>query len=729
MRKTFHSVLVGSFLFLVPRAGEDGATPQTGTFGQTAPQSGDVRMIDAVPHQDDHGGTLQQLVCAAGSKAGFALLWSDHREGMTGLYLGRYDHDGHIREPERPIHQPYAGRRLQPGLTMDPEGGGVALWTADYLNVPILYAHAYDAEGRWQASDQPLTEVPQQMHEASERAHGVQLPSAAALEGGGFAVAWTLRGALLWADLKRDGTRRGEPQRLNPREQQADPGVQLCGAGKKDPLAIWHADGRLWSLSLGTPKAQGHDLGAGTLVRSVASADGGAWILVSGDKGSAVRRLRADGRPEGEAIPVCEPAEQALDIAVLGSSLAVLVQSEGAKAAEAPGRGRGGRTQAVTAGARFQLRMIEAGRAGSVQPIEFLSDKAKIVGTPLVVSDGARLLLAWTDVREGDPDVYARLVAPGAEMVLLPEFRANTDRASADQLSYRLDALGTAGIVTWIDKRDGAPRAYGRRIAAPGSFAGDEFPLSAAEPKVAPGPVAPALRPDGSCAFLWAESNGALRLALQDPAGKLQGEARVLETEGAHEGAIEALPADQGWLCTWVGSEPAIWCLHVDPQGQPVGKKQRLSRESAAPLANVSLCFLGGRRFVLALEAERALRGLRRQSAGGRARVRGFAAPPGLGPRARAGRQRGLRDGLDLRIRGRRVARRGRALPRRPGAHDGAAALDQPDDQRAGQPGRRAPRGRHLGGRLGGRHLRLRQHLCAADREGRTPRRADRPDQ
>lgn len=603
MRNPFQPLLLGSFLLLLPPTAEDGATPQTGTFGQIAPQSGDVRLVDAVAHQDDHGGTLQQLVCAAGSKAGFSLLWSDHREGMTGLYLGRFDHEGHIREPERPIHQPYAGRRLQPGLSMDADGDGIALWTCDYLNVPVLYARSYEGSGNWRATDQALTEVPEQMHEASERQRGVQLPSAAPIEGGGFAVAWTIRGALMWAEVKRDGSRRAEPQRLNPRDQQADAGVQLCGpGGKKDPLAIWHANERLWSLSLGAPKAAAHDLGAGTLVRSVATEDGGAWILVHGDKGTSVRRLRAEGKPEGEAITVCDTTEQALDVAVLGSKLAVLVQSEGAKPAEAPARGRGGRTQVAAAGARFELRLIEAGKPAGAG-IEFLSDKAKLVGTPLVASDGARLLVAWTDSREGDPDVFGRLVTPGGEPALGPEFRANTDRASADQTTYRLDANGSAGVVTWIDKRDGAPRAYARRIAAPGSFAGDEFALTAADPKLAPGGVAPALRPDGTCAFLWADSSGALRLALQDPSGTMIGEPRVLETEGAREATITTLPADTGWLCAWIGPEPAVWALRVDLKGEPAGKKQRLS-ESPGKLGNLVCCALGGRRLVLAWDAD-----------------------------------------------------------------------------------------------------------------------------
>jgi hypothetical protein len=600
MCKSFHPVLLGTLLLTVPPLADDGSTAQTGTFGQIAPQSADVRLADAIPHQDDHGGTLQQLVCAAGSKAGFALLWRDLREGMMGLYLGRFDHDAHMREPEHPVHQPYAGRRLQPGLCLDAEGGGVALWTADFLNVPVLYAHVYDPRGQWQGPDQALTETPQQMHERSERTSGVQLPAAAPFDEGRWAVAWTMRGALMWAEVKRDGTGHGEAQRLNPREQQADPGVQLCGAGKKSPLAVWHADGRLWSLSLGTPKAAPHDLGPGTLIRSVAADDGGAWILLAGEKGSSARRLHADGRPDGEALAVCEGGEQALDIALLGSSLAVLVQTQGANAGETPGRGRGGRTQPAAAGARFQLRMFDGAHSGHAQPIDFLSDKAKIAGTPLVASDGARLLLAWTDTREGDADVYARLVAPGAENALGPEFRANTDRASADQGSYRVDASGSAGVVTWIDKRDSAPRAYARRIAAPGSFQGDEFVLPGQDPKAAPGAVAPALRPDGSCAFLWSESSGALRLAVRDPAGKPLGETLVLVPEGAHDCAIAALPAEQGWLCAWTGSEPAVWALRVDPAGQPVGGKQRLSRESATPLNNLSVCFLGGRRLAVA---------------------------------------------------------------------------------------------------------------------------------
>jgi hypothetical protein len=598
MRKSFHTLLIGTFFCTLPPLAEDGASPQTGTFGQIAPQSADVRLIDAVPHQDDHGGTLQQLVCAAGSKAGFELLWRDHREGMMGLYLGRFDKEGKIREPERPIHQPYAGRRLQPALSVDAQGAGVALWTADYLNVPILYVRSSDEKGEFQGTDQPLTEVPQAMHDPGERGRGVQLPSAAPLEGGGFAVAWTLRGALQWVEVKRDGTHPGEAQRLNPREQQAEPGVQLCGGGKKLPLAVWPAAGHLWSLPLRS-KSPPHDLGAGNLVRSVPAEDGGAWLLLASEQGSSLRRLHADGRPEGEPIALTAPGEQALDCAPLGPNLAVIVQTKGANAGETPGRGRGGRTQPTTASARFLLRCVDPAHPGEAKSIDFLSDKAKLVGTPLVASDGTRLLLAWTDTREGDADVFARIATPGAEPELGPEFRANTDRASADQINYRIDAAGERAVVTWVDKRDNPPHAYGRRLGSPGSFQGDEFLLPGQDPQAAAGPVAPAFRPDGSCAFLWTESGGALRLALQDAAGKPIGETSAL-AEGARDCAIVALPADLGWMCAWLGSEPAAWSLRLDPKGKPIGERQRLSRESALQLGNLALTSLGGRRLAAA---------------------------------------------------------------------------------------------------------------------------------
>ncbi len=603
MCKSFSVLLFGISLVALPPQSTDGTTPQSGTFGQVAPQSADVRLPDALPHQDDHGGSLQQLVCAAGSKSGFTLLWRDLREGMFGLYLGRFDSEGHIREPERPIHQPYSGRRLQPGLCMDPEGAGVTLWTADFLNAPVLYAHAFDAEGRWQSSDQALTEVPKKMRDAAERAHGVQLPAAAPLPGGGFAVAWTIRGALVWAEVKHDGSFTGEGQRLNPAAQQADPGVQLCGDGKHAPLALWQAEGRLWSQQLGSLKTAPNDIGTGAMVHCVAAPEGGAWMLLGGDKGGSVRQLQSEGRPEGDPIAVCQAGEQALDIAVLGSKVAVLVQTQGAAAGETPGRGRGGRTQTASAGARFQVRLLDPGHPGPAQAFDFLSDKAKLTGTPLVASDGTRLLLAWTDTREGDPDVYARLVTPGSENALGAEFRANTDRASADQMSYRVDGLGSNGVVTWVDKRDAAPRVYGRRIAAPGSFGGDEFLLPGQDPAAASGPAAPALRADGSCAFLWSESTGALRLAVQDPAGKPSGETIVLAPAGARDCAILALPAEQGWLCAWVGSEPAVWTLHIDPKGQPAGEKHRLSSESAAPLNNLSMVQVAGRRIAVAWDA------------------------------------------------------------------------------------------------------------------------------
>ncbi|MBK7641553.1 MAG: hypothetical protein IPJ19_00660 [Planctomycetes bacterium] len=600
MGTLLHTLGLGSLLAAVPLLSEDGATPHTGVLGQVAPQSADVRLLDAVPHQDDHGGTLQQLVCAAGSKAGFTLLWRDHREGMMGLYLGHYGHEGELLAPEGPIHQAYASRRLQPALCEDAQGAGIALWVADVLNLPVLYGHSFDAKGQWLGSDQTLSEVPQAPHDPSERTRGVQLPSAAPLEGGGFAVAWTMRGAVWCTEIGPDGMRRGEPRRLNPREQAAEAGVQLCGTGAKNPLAVWQAQGRLWSLPLRATRAAPRDLGPGKLVRSMSEDDGSAWLLLASEQGSLARRLREDGSPDGEAFAVCGAGEQALDFASLGSRLAVVVQTQGAKLSETPGRGRGGRTSPTSAGASFVLRIVDPAQSARAPSIDFLSAQARISGTPLVAFDGRRLLLAWTDTREGDPDIYARLVTPAAEPALGPDLRANTDRASADQLRYRIDAQASTGIVAWIDRRDSLPRAYARRIAAPGSFTGDEFPVPGLSEGASAAAVVPCFGPQGSCAYLCEEVGGALRVAVQDASGKLLGEARTLEAAGAHDGVLVPLPAGAGWLCSWIGASNAVWSVCLDTKGVPAGEKQRASRDSAAPISNLALCSLGGRRYVAA---------------------------------------------------------------------------------------------------------------------------------
>ncbi len=606
---THRPALLASTILLVPfvpGGGEDGTIAQTGTFGQVAPQSADVRMRDTVVHQDDHGGTLQQLVCAASSPAGFALLWRDHREGMMGLYLGRYGHDGVMLAPEGPVHHPYAGRRLQPGLSLDPLGAGMATWTADVMNEPVLFAHAYDAAGNWLAPDQALTDMPTEMHPATERTRGVEQPCSAPLDGGGFAVAWSIRGAVLLAETNPDGTRKGPTQRINPRDQQAEPGVQLVGLGKKGVLAVWRAAGHLWSLSLRNTHAQPRDLGAGSLLHACAGQPGEAWILVQNGEQFQARKVRADGKVDGADLELSTAPVQALDLACVGDSLAVLVQNSAAAAQPAPppARGRGGRTQTVAAGASYQLRLFDALHPGQSRGIDFLSGAARIVGTPLVASDGARLLVAWTDECEGDPDVYAALVDPAAEQPLLKEFRANTDRASADQTSYRLTTAGARGLVTWLDKRDGKPKGYARRSLAPGGFDGDEFVVPGQAAGAAPIALNPALRPDGSCAFVWSDTAGALRVACIDAAGKALGEPRALVGEAAKDCAVVALPAEQGWLCLWADSEPSVWAQRVTPDGAPAGEKQRLSRPSKAQMNNLSALFLGGRRVAVVWDAQ-----------------------------------------------------------------------------------------------------------------------------
>jgi len=69
-------------------------------------------------------------------------------------------------------------------------------------------------------------------------------------------------------------------------------------------------------------------------------------------------------------------------------------------------------------------------------------------------------------------------------------------------------------------------------------------------------------------------------------------------------------------MCAWIGSEPAVWAMRVDTKGVRVGEKRRLSRESPAPLGNVSLCFLGERRLACAWDADDAGWKLRGRLAG-----------------------------------------------------------------------------------------------------------------
>jgi hypothetical protein len=212
------AIFVSSFSIVCADAtrAQSGPPAEPGVFGTVAPQSVDVRLPDTLVNQDKTGGANQVLMALSASPGGgFAAVWRDQRDGMLGLYLGRIDAQGQLREPERPIHAPHSGRRLEPAVALGKDDAGAVVWIANGGGGIIPWVRTFDAHGGWLCNDRalPADEAPSPH---MSRDNGPRLPAIAAIPGGGYVVAWTQVGQVKFQELEHDGTPRGKTVRLAP---------------------------------------------------------------------------------------------------------------------------------------------------------------------------------------------------------------------------------------------------------------------------------------------------------------------------------------------------------------------------------------------------------------------------------------------------------------------------------------------------------------------------------
>ena len=215
-------------------------------------------------------------------------------------------------------------------------------------------------------------------------------------------------------------------------------------------------------------------------------------------------------------------------------------------------------------------------------------------------------MLAWTDTRHGDPDVYGKIVhlkLTRRSIEMDPEQRLNTDVASADQSSPAIAGNGERGVITWVDRRDNEPRIYARRFGLPGQLNGHEFrvpdPAKSAD-ETGERSVC-AVRTDGSFLVLW---RGIGRPGLRAQAFDVEAHAVAAPSTIAEAGAsacVVALPEERGYLAVWTQAEPAgIFARRVDPSGVPQGEAHRLSRDGSLARDNPACALLDDGRLVVA---------------------------------------------------------------------------------------------------------------------------------
>jgi len=491
----------------------DGWHHDVGELGTYYPQPADVRFGDAQVNQDRTGGAEQTLHALAATPAGFAAVWRDTRHGNLGLFLGRMDREGNVLGKEQPVHAPRTSRQVEPAIAAGGPLFGAVAWFAMDGGAQQVQLRFFERTQGVRGPMHPLgTATGRNTEGGVARGDTGQMLGLGVSAGSGLSNQRASRApALAFADdgtgivVWREGGRlfgrpvsaaaagaRGEPFDIDQGGPEvtsdavaaASPsGAYLVGWTRADGVAVW---GRSTTAG-GAPESQGVALaaGAGELM-GIAATDVGWWLLVRVEGGVVLRQLDADLRAVGSDIAPVEGAVVAASLAAWEGGL--LLATERAGTAESGSKGS------------VELHSLDVSGAPAGEPIALPGEGGGPASGPVVAARGDRAIVAWTDRRSGDFDVYYRVLGPGDKSG--PDRRWNTDDASADQTAPAIASNGSnRAVIVWEDRRHGASHLYGRRLG-PAGLQGDEFHLGADAALDVRSPAV-AVGEDGGFAVTW----------------------------------------------------------------------------------------------------------------------------------------------------------------------------------------------------------------------------------
>jgi hypothetical protein len=589
------------------------------------PPASDRRGDDFPVHQETHGGARQELIDLSGSEAGYAGLWRDTRDGNLGLYFCTLDRQGQATPFQRAIHEPSTARELEPAIAFGPGGVGAVAWYrasgfrlqtnlrffgADHAllsgMLPVGAAGGPEPEG---AGEPPPPYGPS------------RTPALAFDETGAGIVAWREGGVVFSQRIGSDLEWQELPRRLSSESSAADRAPRVAAGGGRQ-LVAWSSGGRTF-VDAGAGE---REVGAGLVQRVLADPiEPGWWLLGLADARLLLYRLAPDGVLVGSARQLLDADLESCDFALFGDLLLFVTE-------------RAQRGDARHQHGPIELWVLSRNGLPVIEPVGFPDLGGLRARGPRIAVSGASALVAWTDERNGDPDVYCRLLRPGD--LQRADQRWNDDQASADQAGVSLASdPALRAVATWEDRRDGPGRIYARLIAADGLPLGDEFRVSKSglDPKaVAEVEPAAAMLPGGRFALQWSEtapSTLCLRLFGADskPVGETLRIAGAAPLAAPSSHAILALPEAQAYLRVWVAEGGALWHERRGALGQVLAAPALLQEAPAAaappPTHPATTLLSDGRVLVLWEERQRPAPGA---AAGPRERGQERGPEPGL---------------------------------------------------------------------------------------------------
>jgi hypothetical protein len=201
------------------------------------------------------------------------------------------------------------------------------------------------------------------------------------------------------------------------------------------------------------------------------------------------------------------------------------------------------------------------------------------------------LLVAWTGLDLGHPQVFLTLVGPNG----VRRSQRMLTRKSGDASDVATAAIQNGWLVAWVDERDKDPELYASRVDGKLARIGNEQRLT----KVPGAATQVTLAPIGDAAVVaWADARDpeqpgeadiyVTRIAMRD-AAPLGGERSVLPTRG-HSFAPALEPFDGGLLLAWlergtadVAGSAAVVVALLDAGGAARGEPHRFPLERGEP--------------------------------------------------------------------------------------------------------------------------------------------------
>lgn len=398
-----------------------------------------------------------------------------------------------------------------------------------------------------------------------------RFPAIAFRETGAGAVAWREGGVVFVQRFDENLRWMEQPRRLNSEAALADLGPKLALSG--DHLCVtWSSRGKLYVEAGGGEFPVGDGLVQKVLWDPLRP---GWWLLSLAGERLTLQHLRPDGLPEGGLWQPLDLPLASVDFAVYRELLLIVTEEkEGLDPHYLHG----------------PIRLWAMGRDGQpvIDPIAFPDAQGVKGSAPRIAVSGLSALVAWTDQRDGNPDVYCRMLRP--KDLERPDVRWNDDRASADQVAVTLASdPSLRAVAAWEDRRSGQGRIMGRLIGPDGRPFGGEFEASAGAHRSAPpAEVIPraAMLPGGRFALQWVEQpEGKLCLRLfgsdGKPAGDIQRAPQSEPLAAVFSHWLIALPDSESYARLWVAKSGSLWFERRGPLGQPLGAPQLLFEASA----------------------------------------------------------------------------------------------------------------------------------------------------